>query len=116
MALTERTRERVPLDWAITQYNLALVYRALFDKDQQRRHLNDALAAADGALEEFRKANATFYIDEAERDRAEILALKGRPGVRYGKRGRVKALAIPSTVVASRRHLLPKAGEGTHFT
>jgi tetratricopeptide (TPR) repeat protein len=77
-ALQERTRARVPLDWAFTQMNLALVYRALFDEDRQPRHLDDALESADGALEEFRKANAAFYIDQAERQREEILAAKGK--------------------------------------
>ena len=77
-ALKENTRARVPLDWAMTQMNLALVYRALFDKDHQPRHLDDALEAADGALEEFRKANAAFYIDKAERQRREILAAKSK--------------------------------------
>jgi tetratricopeptide (TPR) repeat protein len=77
-ALQAGTRARSPLDWAFTQMNLALVYRALFDKDQQSRHLDDALEAADGALEEFRKANAAFYIDKAERQRGEIFAAKGK--------------------------------------
>jgi hypothetical protein len=36
----------------MTQVNLALVYRALFGKDQEPRHLDDALEAVDGALEE----------------------------------------------------------------
>jgi hypothetical protein len=76
--LQERTRERVPLYWAMTQNNLALVYRALFDKDNQPRHLDDALEAVDGALEEFRNAKADFYIDNAERVRGEILAAKGK--------------------------------------
>jgi hypothetical protein len=44
---------------------LALAYRALFDKDHQRRCLDFALEAADGALAEFRKAKADFYIDKA---------------------------------------------------
>jgi hypothetical protein len=35
---------------------LALVYRALFDKDHQPRHRDDTLEAADGAVDEFRKA------------------------------------------------------------
>ncbi|MGH6935979.1 MAG: tetratricopeptide repeat protein, partial [Methylocella sp.] len=77
-ALQENTRARVPLDWAMTQHNLALVYRALFDRDRQPRHLDGALEGADGALEEFRKANAAFYIDNAERLRAQILAAKGK--------------------------------------
>jgi hypothetical protein len=64
--LQEFTRAHAPLEWAATQMNLALVYRAFFDKDRQPRHLDDALEAADGALEEFRKAKADFYIDKAE--------------------------------------------------
>lgn len=74
-ALKERTRERLPLNWAFTQMNLALAYCALFDKDRKVSHLNDALEAVDGALEEFRKANAAFYISEAERQRKKILAI-----------------------------------------
>jgi hypothetical protein len=75
----------VPLQWAFTQMNLALVDRALFDKDHQPRHLDDALKAADGALEEFRKANADSYIEKAERQRAEILAIKYKPKKRAAK-------------------------------
>jgi hypothetical protein len=74
--LQERTRARVPLDWAFTQMNLTLVYGDLFDKDHQPRHLDDALEAADGALEEFRKAKADFYIEKAESQRGQILATK----------------------------------------
>jgi hypothetical protein len=44
-ALKELTRERIPLEWAETQRNIALVYQALFDKDHQPRHLDDALEA-----------------------------------------------------------------------
>jgi tetratricopeptide (TPR) repeat protein len=77
-ALQEQSRARVPLDWAMTQMNLALVYRALFDKDHQPRYLGDALKAADGALEEFHKAKAAYYIERAERERGQILAMKGK--------------------------------------
>jgi tetratricopeptide (TPR) repeat protein len=82
-ALKELTRERIPLEWAETQRNIALVYQALFDKDHQPRHLDDALEAADQALEEFRKADAPFYIEKAERQRAQILA--ARAGASSGK-------------------------------
>ncbi|PZR91435.1 MAG: hypothetical protein DLM68_03420 [Hyphomicrobiales bacterium] len=75
-ALKENTRERLPLQWAMIQENLALVYRAFFGKDSQPRHLDDALEAVDGVLEEFRKANAAFYIDKAERQRKNIAAAK----------------------------------------
>jgi hypothetical protein len=63
-----------------------LVYRALFGKHHQPRHLDDALVAADGALEEFRKAKADFYIERAERQRGEILAMKGNPKNRAAKK------------------------------
>lgn len=75
-ALKERTRARVPLDWTFTQMNIALVKSALFSKDSQPRHLDEAIEAADGALEAFRQANATFYIEKAERQREEIRAWK----------------------------------------
>jgi hypothetical protein len=74
--LQENTR--APLDWAMTQNNLGLVHIAFFNKDRQPRHLDDALEAVDGALEELRQANAAFFIDKAERLREIILAAKGK--------------------------------------
>jgi hypothetical protein len=41
-----------------------------------------AREAVDGALEEYRKVNAAFYIDKGERLREKILAAKG--GVQHG--------------------------------
>lgn len=40
---------------------------------------------ANGALEEFRKAKAAYYIEKAERLRAELLAMKGNPKNRAAK-------------------------------
>ena len=77
-ALQENTRQRAPLEWAATQHNLALACRALFNKDHQPHHLDDALEAADGALEEFRKAKADFYIEQASRLRENIITAKGK--------------------------------------
>ena len=74
--LQERTRARIPFLWAQTQENLALIYRALFDKDPQPCHLDVALEAVDGALQEYRKANADFYIEKAERLRETTLPAK----------------------------------------
>jgi hypothetical protein len=75
-ALKELTGERVPLEWAQTQANLALVYRALYEKTCKPRYRDNALKAVSGALEEFHKAGAAFYIEKAERLRGEILAMK----------------------------------------
>jgi tetratricopeptide (TPR) repeat protein len=77
-ALQERTRARVLLQWAATQLNLALVHITFFYTDHQQRHFDDALEAVDGALEEYRKAKAVFYIERAERLREKILAAKGK--------------------------------------
>jgi hypothetical protein len=40
--LQEQPRERVPLEWARTQANLALVHVAFFGKDLQPQHLDAA--------------------------------------------------------------------------
>jgi hypothetical protein len=85
-ALQENTRERVPLDWAQTQENLALVDRVLFAKTGKGVHLDDALVAVGGALEEYNKAKAAYYIERAERLRAELLATKGNPKNRAAKK------------------------------
>jgi tetratricopeptide (TPR) repeat protein len=76
-AQTERTRERVPLLWAGTQQNLAIVFRVLATRsigDARVAYLRDALAAVDGALEVYRAGNTAFYVERAERLRADILA------------------------------------------
>jgi tetratricopeptide (TPR) repeat protein len=77
-ALKEWTHDRVPLKWAGTQLNLALVYSSFFVKDAEPHQLDAALEAVDGALEEFRKANAAYDIEKAERLRQQILAAKGK--------------------------------------
>ena len=71
------TRERVPLQWAVTQHNLAVVHRALFEKDREPRHLDDAIEAIDGALEEFWTAKKSQLIEMARALREKILAAKG---------------------------------------
>jgi tetratricopeptide (TPR) repeat protein len=85
-ALKENTRARVPFLWAQTEENLALVYRALFAKTGKGVHLADALEAVGGALEEYNKAKAAYYIVKAERLRAELLAMKGNPKNRAAKK------------------------------
>jgi hypothetical protein len=62
----------------MTQHNLAVLYYAFFLKDFQPHHLDDALEAIDGALEEYRRAKDAYNIEKAERDRAQILAAKAK--------------------------------------
>jgi hypothetical protein len=74
--LKEYTREGVPLQWAATQMNLALAYRALYDKIAEPRHLDNALAAVAAALDGYRKAKAPFYIEKAKRLQSQIFAAR----------------------------------------
>jgi tetratricopeptide (TPR) repeat protein len=51
-ALKERTRERVPLDWAATQNNLGTALQALGGRESGTSRLDEAVAAYRAALEE----------------------------------------------------------------
>jgi tetratricopeptide (TPR) repeat protein len=51
-ALEERTRERVPLDWAMTQNNLGNALFTLGEREGGTARLEQALAAYRAALEE----------------------------------------------------------------
>jgi hypothetical protein len=73
-ALKERTREDTPFLWAQTQEKLALAHFVFFNKSGKRIHRDDALNAIRGALEEYGKAKAVFYIEKALRLREKILA------------------------------------------
>ena len=49
-ALEERTRERVPLDWATTQNNLGTALRTLGERESGTARLEEAVAAYRAAL------------------------------------------------------------------
>ena len=53
-ALEERTRERVPLDWAMTQMNLGNALVRLGERESGTARLQAAVAAYRAALEEIR--------------------------------------------------------------
>ena len=52
-ALEERTRERVPLDWAGTQMNLGNALRTLGERESGTARLEEAVEAYRAALEEY---------------------------------------------------------------
>ena len=52
-ALTEWTQDRVPLDWAATQFNLGGVYIIFFDKSSDPAHLETAETHLQAALAVF---------------------------------------------------------------
>jgi hypothetical protein len=77
-AQAERKRERGPFEWAKTQEDLAIVFRVLATRSSSNArgaYLQDALEAADGALEVYRAGKAGYYIDRGERLQARILAV-----------------------------------------
>ena len=51
-ALEERTRERVPLDWAATQNNFGNALKALGERESGTARLDEAVVAYRAALEE----------------------------------------------------------------
>ena len=57
-ALKERTRARVPLDWAMTQMNLGTALRSLGERESGSGtdKLNEAVAAYREALKEYTRA------------------------------------------------------------
>jgi tetratricopeptide (TPR) repeat protein len=77
-ALKERTRERVPLDWAMTQNNLGIALACLGEraaataKPKGCAALEKARKNFAEALEEFRKAGATYHVGMAERNIARL--------------------------------------------
>ncbi len=74
-ALEERTRERVPLDWAMTQYNLGTALLLLGERGDNEALLRRAVAAYEAALEEFQRCGASAYAAVAERNLARARAL-----------------------------------------
>jgi hypothetical protein len=87
-----KERARAPLDWATTQNNLGTALGALGEQEGGTARLEEAAAAFREALKEntrawvpldwaFTQMNlafAAFYIEKAERQRAEILAMRGK--------------------------------------
>ncbi len=79
-ALKEYTRERVPLDWAMTQNSLGIALaclgqrQATADKVKGCAALEAAREHFAAALEEFRKAGAAYYVGGVEGNIARLEA------------------------------------------
>jgi hypothetical protein len=59
-ALTEQTRERVPLKWASTQTSLAVAFRVLGERESGTQRLEEAVAAYRAALTEQTRERVPF--------------------------------------------------------
>jgi hypothetical protein len=78
----ERTRARVPLDWAQTQNNLGLALWSLGERESGTARLEEAVAAYRDALSIFESAAAVYFAQVTHRNlaRAEALLIQRRKG------------------------------------
>ena len=67
-ALKERTRERVPLDWAMTQLALGTALRALGEREPGIERLTEARLAIDTACAVFREAGDSYHTRICEKN------------------------------------------------
>ena len=71
-ALEERTRDRVPLDWARTQNILGNALQTLGWRESGTARLEEAVEAIEGAWEVCREAEMRQYDEDFESRLAEI--------------------------------------------
>ena len=75
LALEERTRDRVPLQWAMTQNNLGAALETLGARESGTAQLEAAVAAYRAALEVFIDARADYYANICRNNRDRALAI-----------------------------------------
>jgi hypothetical protein len=66
--LEERTRVKVPLDWAMTQNDLGNALTSLAKRESDPARLAEAAQAFQAALLVFRAAKADYYTQVAEQN------------------------------------------------
>ena len=80
-ALEERTRERVPLYWAMTQHNLGTALSMLGERESgqenQIRRLEEAVAACRAALQEYTQARVPLDWADAQNNLGNALLRLG---------------------------------------
>jgi hypothetical protein len=67
-ALKVRTRKWMPIDWALTQMNLAVVLTTLAEREEGTLGLDEAIKACRAALEIFDRARATHHAASASQN------------------------------------------------
>ena len=75
-AKTQRKRDRVLLDWAMTQYNWAKTELTLFEKTAQAAHLDRAQDLLRVAAAEFSAAVGSHYVSAVAPLQAAIYAAR----------------------------------------
>ncbi|MGD9728935.1 MAG: hypothetical protein AB7V39_21490, partial [Nitrospiraceae bacterium] len=84
-ALLEHTRERAPLQWAMTQNNLGNALRALRERESGTQSLNDAITAYHNALLEHTRARVPLqwaYVQHGLANTLDILAKRQNSAAR----------------------------------
>jgi tetratricopeptide (TPR) repeat protein len=101
-ALEERTRARVPLDWARTQNSLGNALRKLGERENGTARLEEAVAAHRAALEEQTRARVPLEWAGAQNNLGNALSTLGqRESGTARLEEAVKAWDLCLTVVAS---------------
>jgi tetratricopeptide (TPR) repeat protein len=67
-ALKERTRERAPLDWAVTKNNIGMALFELGEREDGTARIEEAIAAFREALEECTADSAPHYHELCSRN------------------------------------------------
>ena len=83
-ALEERTRERVPLDWATTQNNLGNALATLGERESGTARLEEAVAAYRAALEEQTRERVPLDWAMTQNNLGNALWSARRAGERHG--------------------------------
>ena len=65
-ALKEYTRERVPLDWAMTQNNLGNALAALAERQKSAVRMNEALTCMRAAAEVYQQSGDAYWLPIAQ--------------------------------------------------
>jgi Tetratricopeptide repeat len=73
-ALEERTRERVPLQWAYTQHGLGSALAALAKRQNDDALMEEALLSMRGAVDAYQQAGEGYWLPIAQRRMAEMEA------------------------------------------
>ena len=82
MALEERTRERVPWDWAGTQNNLAIALSILGVREAGTTRLEEAVTAYRAALQEYTQERAPLEWARIQENLRKALRILDERGLR----------------------------------
>ena len=120
-ALEERTRERVPLDWAMTQNNLGNALCDTRERESGTARLEEAVTAYRAALEERTRERVPLDWATTQNNLGNALRMLGRARERHGAAGGGggglglvpdSRRVHPAPTVGSRAPQTPRRSEG----